>query len=76
MSDPLPYTNAQLRMMVRKCREDDCMKQSVGKSKWCEFHRKERPVLRRRFRGLNLDKFKASALVKQLEANSEAQEER
>lgn len=70
MSDPIPLSNAELRLLVNKCFEADCLKPRHGGSRWCKAHCKERPVLRRRFRQLNLDKFKASKLVRDIEARN------
>ncbi len=74
MSNPLDFSNAELRMMVETCCEPDCVEPRNGGSKWCKAHQKERPVLRRRFRRLkeratiNKEQFNASELVRKIEA--------
>ena len=72
MSLPNPYSNAELRRMsIRKCCEPGCDKDVDGKNKRCIAHRQERPFLLRRFRRFNIDKFKKSQRVKDIEARQE-----
>jgi len=75
MSAKNPFSNADLRkLVVRECFESDCDNKADGNSQWCKFHRKERPLLRKRFNKLNLGKFSKSKLVRRLE-RSQAQED-
>ena len=73
MSDLRDISNTTMRKIIinntetPKCREPNCDIVVNRPGSRCAAHRKERPYLRKKLSSLNIDKFKLSKLVCEIE---------